>query len=230
MKKRFELLAVCLLVTGAVAGCSRAMKGDGTIATENRTVRDFNRLEAEGGGFSIEWTDAPEPSFSITTDQNLLEHVQGVVKDGTLRISTGERLAPTKGIKIVMASSSLKSVDLTGAVQLSAAQVAGEHFSILSAGAVSVEARGEIDRLTVSLTGASRLQASSLKTRAATITLTGASNAEVAVSEDLKVSITGAGSLAYTGSPRVDQNVTGVGRVYQRLSGDQSTPSKSAQP
>lgn len=229
MKMRFVFLMVCLLVTVAFTGCSRAVKGDGTISTESRTVSDFNSLEAEGG-FSIGWTSAPEPSFSITTDQNLLEHVQSVVKDGTLRISTDERLASTKGIKILVSSSSLKSVDLTGAMQLTVKQVTGEQLSILSAGAVSVEASGAVDRLTVSLTGASHLLASFLSAKKAIVALTGASNAEVAVTEDLKVSITGAGSLAYTGSPRVDQNVTGVGRVHQRLSNGQSTPSKSAQP
>ena len=67
------------------------------------------------------------------------------------------------------------------------------------------------------LTGASRLQAESLQTKSAEISSTGASHAEVAVSEALKVSITGAGKVIYSGNPPViEKHISGAGSIRHK--------------
>lgn len=207
-------IAFIALLAGMASCAARPIPGDGKVISENRTVADFSALEASGG-FDIQWTSAPS-SLSITTDQDLLPHIQTVVAEGTLRISADQAIAPTKGVKIVLSSGSLKEVDLRGAVHFTAKQVSGEKLRISSAGAVSAEVAGEVGELTAKLTGASNLKALSLKAKAATVSLTGASNGDVCVSEHLKASIVGAGSISYTGDPRVEQSVLGVGKVWQR--------------
>jgi hypothetical protein len=207
-------ITLVLVTATALMGCSVGILGNGSITTESRTVTDFSALDANGG-FEIQWTKG-QPSLSITTDQNLLTNIQTVVDKDTLRISSDEPLRPTKGVKIVLSSSGIKKVDLTGAIRFTGKSITGEKLSISSSGAVTADVAGEAGQLTVNLTGASSLKASSLKAKSATISLTGASNGEVAVSEHLKASITGAGSLSYTGNPRVEQRVTGVGTIRQR--------------
>jgi hypothetical protein len=64
------------------------------------------------------------------------------------------------------------------------------------------------------MTGASRLNAEALQTERAELSLTGASRAEVNVTDTLKVSITGAGKVIYSGNPRrVERDVTGAGTI-----------------
>jgi len=67
------------------------------------------------------------------------------------------------------------------------------------------------------MTGASKLDADSLRTKTATISSTGASHADVNVSESLRVSITGAGKVVYAGNPpKVEKHVSGAGSIRQK--------------
>ena len=76
---------------------------------------------------------------------------------------------------------------------------------------------GNVDELITDMTGASKLEANSLQTKTAEISSTGASHAEVAVSESLKVSITGAGKVIYSGNPpTIEKHVTGAGTIRHK--------------
>jgi hypothetical protein len=56
-----------------------------------------------------------------------------------------------------------------------------------------------------------------LQTKTATISSTGASHAEVNVSQSLKVSITGAGKVVYSGTPaKVEKHISGAGSIHSK--------------
>jgi protein involved in polysaccharide export with SLBB domain len=84
-------------------------------------------------------------------------------------------------------------------------------------GASRVSLDGNIDQLLVDMTGASDLKASALQTKIAEISTTGAADAEIAVSETLKVAITGAGKVIYSGNPKtVEKHITGAGSIRHK--------------
>jgi hypothetical protein len=84
-------------------------------------------------------------------------------------------------------------------------------------GASRVALGGNIDELLADMTGASELAASALQTKTAEISTTGAGNAEIAVAETLKVAITGAGKVQYSGSPAtIEKHVTGAGSIRRK--------------
>ena len=67
------------------------------------------------------------------------------------------------------------------------------------------------------MTGASELKASGLQTTTAEISTTGAGNAEVAVAETLKVAITGAGKVSYSGNPKtIEKHISGAGSIRHK--------------
>jgi hypothetical protein len=67
------------------------------------------------------------------------------------------------------------------------------------------------------MTGASELRAGSLQTKTAEISTTGAADADIMVSNTLKVSITGAGKVTYSGNPStVEKHVTGAGSIRHK--------------
>jgi hypothetical protein len=95
--------------------------------------------------------------------------------------------------------------------------LSGPTFALQSTGASEVTLDGSIDRLLVDMTGASQLAADGLKAKTAEISTTGAGDAEVAVSDTLKVVITGAGKVTYSGNPTtIKKQITGAGSIRHK--------------
>lgn len=212
--KNITLFSLLMAVVW-LAGCSRhSIHGDGNIISESRSVADFARLDVTGA-YDIRWTNGPV-ALAITTDSNLLVHIKTVVDGDKLRIYSDESLSSTRDIKVVVSSSAMRDLSLTGAIHLAADGISGAELNIDATGASDIVVAGMVTNLTVNLTGADDLKASGLSAGTAEIGLVGASDARVAVSDRLKISITGAGSLTYAGNPvSVEENVVGAGSVHR---------------
>jgi len=213
MKTLFiALLPGLLLIAGCRVG---GIMGNGHIVNDTRSVADFSEIEA-GGGFQIEWISGP-PSVTITTDQNLLQYITAENEDHRLRLHSRGNMWSSHGIKVAVSSSTRAGAKLTGAAKLTANQLSGHSFAIESTGAAKVSLDGTVDELVTDMTGASKLEAGSLKTKTAEISSTGASHAEVAVSDTLKVSITGAGKVIYSGNPpTIEKHISGAGSIRHK--------------
>ena len=220
IEMRFYLNRIAMVVLAGcvvlVAGCHLpGMRGNGHTKTEDRPVGAFANVDA-GGAFEIEWENG-SPTFRVTTDENLLPYIENNISDDTLHLRTRERVWPTHGIKIVISSPIMTGARLRGAVKLTAKQLSGPSFALESTGASEVSLEGKVDRLLADMTGASQLAADGLRTKTAEISTTGAGDAEVAVSDTLKVVITGAGKVAYSGNPAtVEKHVTGAGSIRRK--------------
>jgi hypothetical protein len=200
----------------STAGCRwGGIMGNGHIVTDTRPVADFSEIEADGG-FQIEWRSGA-PSLSITTDQNLLSHVTTENVDHRLKLHSHGNIWTTHGLKVAISSTKREGARLTGAARLTAGQLSGHSFAVESTGAAKIQLDGAVDDLVTDMTGASKLDADSLQVKTATISSTGASHADVAVSESLKVSITGAGKVTYAGNPaNVEKHVSGAGSIRHK--------------
>ena len=200
-----------------VAGCNYlpGVRGNGHIKTEERSVGAFANVDTSGA-FDIEWQNGA-PAFRITTDENLLPYIETKVSGDTLYVSTREHVWPTHGIKVVMSSPARNGARIRGAVKLTAKQLNGPTFAVESKGASEVSLDGNVERLLVDMTGASQLAANGLQTKTAEISTTGAGDAEVAVTDTLKVVITGAGKVTYSGNPTtIDKHITGAGSIRHK--------------
>ena len=214
MKKiTIVLLASCVVLVG---GCHLpGVRGNGHIKTEERPVGAFVNIDA-GGAFEIEWQNGPS-ALQLTTDENLPPYIENEISGDTLRLRTREHLWPTHGIKVLVSSSMRAGARLRGAVKLTAKQLSGPTFALESKGASEVSLGGNIDRLLVDMTGASQLAADGLQTKTAEISTTGAGDADVAVTDTLKVVITGAGKVAYSGNPAtIKKQITGAGSIHRK--------------
>ena len=209
---RFALLPALLAIAGCGVG---GIVGNGHVVTDTRPVADFSEIEANGG-FRIEWRNGP-PSLSITTDENLLQYITNENADHRLRLHSRGNLWPSHHVNVVISSTTRAGARLTGAAELTANQLSGPNFAVESTGAAKVHLDGKVDDLITDMTGASKLEANSLQTKTAEISSTGASKADVAVSDSLKVSITGAGKVTYSGNPpTVEKHVSGAGSIHHK--------------
>jgi len=185
------------------------------MTTANPPISDFTTLEVTGA-YEIKWSSG-KSALSISTDQNLLPLITTSVSGNTLQIAWKENLRPTKGITINVSSASLTDVQLNGAVSLTASNLSGNDLKLESNGASSISVDGSVTNLAANLSGASRLNAKSLQAQTVTVSLNGASYADVTATETLNGSIAGAGVLTYGGNPKsVEKSVGGVGRIQAR--------------
>lgn len=213
MNKRTILLVAAVVI----AGCSRLLgiKGDGLVTTTNRPIADFSALEVSGA-YQIQWSSG-KPALTISTDQNLLPLITTSLSGNSLHIDCQENLRPTKGITIIISSTSLTDVQLNGAVSMTAGNLSGHDLKLESNGASSINVAGSVTNLEADLSGTTKLDGISLHTQTAKVSLNGASYADVTVTETLDASISGVGVLTYGGNPKsVDKTVGGVGRIQAR--------------
>lgn len=208
-------ITVILIAAVLFAGCSRGIKGDGVVKTENRSITDFSKVEVTGA-YQIRWSSG-KPALNISADQNLLPLIETTVNGDTLRIESKENLSPTKSITIILSSASLADIRLTGANNFKASQITGHDLKLEITGASSLSVDGSVPKLEANLTGASHLDAKSLQAQFATIELVGTSEADVTVTDTLKASVVGASLLTYSGNPKsVEKDVAGVGIIRSR--------------
>jgi hypothetical protein len=212
MKK--NIFAVCFLF--ALAGCDiGGIRGNGHLVTEQPKIEPFINIET-GGAFRVEWHSGA-PSASITVDENLMQYVEMEVRDKVLHVRTTRSVRPTHSIKLELTSNALEGASFSGASRLNAHQLSGPKFYLETTGASNVILDGAVDELVANMTGASDLRAESLQTKMAELSVTGAGDARVAVSDALRVSITGAGKVEYIGNPpHLEREITGAGSIRKR--------------
>ena len=208
-------LAVLGLVLLFLNGCEWAgERGNGKITSETRTVEDFQSIVTDGA-FTVNWVPGPA-ALKITTDKNLLEYIRTSVSGDRLRIDWSKPLRGSDGIKIEIASSSLKRAETNGAVKFKASDLTGAEFFLEANGASKVTLAGNVSAVSAEMNGANKLYAESLQTRAMEIEINGAGRADVNVSNALKVTISGAGKVTYSGDPTISQEINGAGKVRKR--------------
>ena len=214
--KRINLISALSLLLLLSAGCDwKGISGNGQIKTESRPMTAFTRVEA-GGFYKLEWHPGA-PSLSLTTDENLLSHIETSVGGDVLRIEMHGSISPTHGIKIAITSPSLAGASLSGAVGFTAAPISGATYALETSGAAKVTLAGKVNRLLASLTGASKLKAAELPADDVELSVTGAGKADVTASNLLRASITGAGKVSYGGQPKsVEKKITGAGKIEPR--------------
>ena len=208
------LLAGCVAL---VVGCHLpGIRGNGQIKTEERPIAAFVNLDAERRLSRLSGkTD--RPLFESRRTKICCLTLRTMFRSDTLHLRSREHVWPTHGIKVVISSPTRAGGKIRGAVKLTVKQLSGPIFALESKGASEVSLDGSVDRLLVDMTGASQLAAAGLQAKTAEISTTGAGDAEVAVTDTLKVVITGAGKVTYSGNPpTIKKQITGAGSIRHK--------------
>jgi hypothetical protein len=207
---------LALTVAALTGGCDVVgIRGNGNIVTTQRSIDPFSELHTSGV-VRVEWRTG-SPTLSVTTDENLMQYFEAKNVGKRLELRMRERVRPTHGVKVVLSGPSLSGAQLSGAADLIAHSVSGTSFSVQSTGAADITVDGTVDQLLADLTGASQLRAKGLQAKVVEISTTGAADAWVNASEKLRVAITGAGDVTYSGNPpTVEKHITGAGSIRHK--------------
>jgi hypothetical protein len=196
--------------------------------TEKRTITAFTKIDASGAA-NITYVNASSPSLNIEGDAEELKQIETTVKNNVLYIKTkGNFKHP---FKINISGSNLKELELSGActfvangelktdsliIESSGASKIEMHLSSKAVnasigGASNLNLSGSTKSLKSTVSGASTLKAYDLKTSVANVTASGASSAQVYVTDKLTTKSSGASSVKYKGEPKdVYQTTTSV--------------------
>ena len=143
--------------------------------------------------------------------------------------------APTKDVTYYLTVKDLNSISISGAGKIQSNNFKTNTLDIILSGSGEGNLAGlNVKKLTVNMSGAGKLivagkateqtvtisgagdyQAKELESKTATITIDGASNSIVNVTNVLNAIINGVGNIEYTGNPKVNKQVTGGGNIQK---------------
>ena len=192
------------------------VKGSGVASSETREADDFTGVDV-GGVFEVEITAGKEYSVRVQADDNLLPYVKTEVDSGVLKISTTERINSHSPLRVVVTAPDIDHLDVSGVSKVSLVGVKNSELGLHLSGASKMKLEGETSDLNVEVSGASSIDAESLKAKTATVDTSGASKVSVFVTERLSSEASGASKIQYSGNPTsVEKKTSGAGKISQK--------------
>ncbi len=234
-----KTLIVCIIgVAALLTGCGGSIIiGSGRVATENRSVSNFNAVSLSGFGDLI-ITQGEIEALTVEVEDNLLPYIRTEVRNGTLSIGVENRSGPiiptpTKLVRYNLTVKDLQAVDLSGAGSIRSASLKSDNLKIgisgagnvtldhveaasltsILSGAGGLKLSGQVTNQTATLSGVGGYDAPDLSSKSTRIMVSGLGGATVWAIDSLDVTISGAGSVSYYGNPRLQQTTSGAGGV-----------------
>jgi hypothetical protein len=211
---RASLLISCSVIS--VACVFDSVAGSGKIITEPRTVSGFSDVSLSGSGTVIIEQTGIE-SLAVTTDDNLLPYIKTEVKGNTLELGFQDsmtHLSPTHDIVFRLTAKTLEGLDVSGSGEVDAKGLDPDHLRIKISGSGKVSARGSASDLDLRISGSGGYRGEDMRSKRATIHISGSGGAVIAASETLQADVSGSGSIEYIGDPQVTRHVSGSGSVH----------------
>lgn len=169
-------------------------------------VKDLTRLEMAGmGDIDIDGlaTNSLDMDLSGSGDltlKNLQAQDLSLSQNG---MGSAEVTGQVKSLTLV----------LKGSGDLTVTGLQFEDANISLEGMGSIELSGQANSLALAIKGSGDVQAADLSVKDATVSISGMGNVKLTVVDRLDATISGSGRLEYYGSPKITQNVTGMGSI-----------------
>lgn len=234
-------VALLALVGLPLAAQAADAKGSGKVASETRTLPEFQAIELSGS-MDLKIRQGTPQSVQVEADDNLLPLLETVVEgtgaDARLSIQWKRwqniRTRAKVSVTVVMPKLNAASLKGSGDLQLEAFSTPALKLSISGAGdarikdlstedlVVSLSGSGDVagqgkaKRLKISIAGSGDVRLAELQSDEVRVNIAGSGDAAVNAQKILDVSIAGSGDVSYVGSPSVKSSVAGSGSVSKR--------------
>jgi len=190
------------------------IEGSGQVIDQSRDVGYFSGIRVYGSG-KLYITQGGSPSVNIQAEDNLMDIIETRVEGDTLVIDTTHPYHSHIGIIVYVTMSDIRELSLhgawkmysqsgittnrldleiTGAGEIQLEVTANRIFTAIS-GAGSIQLSGSADSHFLQISGAGSLRATGLEVKRYDIIISGAGDCRIFVTEQLDVSISGAGSI-----------------------------------
>ncbi len=231
----FLLLSLFSLFLSACNIFGERVHGDGNIKSENRPAGHFTSVDVSNN-INLHIKQDSSWSVRIETDENLMQFIMASESNGLLRVEVRDHynLDPSKSIDVFVSAPEFKGlagsgacqimgdgkivctdamdIDVSGASEITL-EVKAPRIKAGLSGASKATFRGETKDVSMHGSGASEFRCFDLMAESADVDVSGASNADVFASVNLKAEASGASNIRYKGKPSVSSNTSGAGNV-----------------
>lgn len=200
---RFQrVLLSCVPALLMLVGCER-LEGSGTPSAQTRAFEDVHSLLVSGGAHVRITVD---PNLDATHvhlfgDDNLLDAVETRVEGGTLTIARDASLKTTVPLSILITTSALDGLELSGSGRIDASGDFGAELEITLAGSGTIVAHGTVEALSLVRNGSGTVVAGALSAQDVTISSRGSGHAEVCAAQALMGERGGSGDVVVRCDP-----------------------------
>jgi hypothetical protein len=237
---RYSMLAGgAVMLTVAACSAGRAESARPEIG-RTFAVGAFNKIEV-AGPFAVDVSTGRQPSVAARGPSTIVEKMEVVVEDGTLKIRPERRRgmlngrsASTRGIvRVAVGVPMLRAAEVAGSGDMTVDRVAAESFSAsvagsgglrlpqVQVGSLRLEVAGSGDataagRATAAhyeIAGSGNIQAGQVATDQARAEIAGSGNIEANAHSAARVEIAGSGNVRVTGGGRCTVSKAGSGTV-----------------
>lgn len=238
------VLTLALSLTIALSSCTKGILsetkvGKGTKATNTISESNFTSVELRTNAQVDIYFDEAY-SVEVEDFENLLPFINIYVKNSTLiidvedniRLKNSDALVTIympdtledliiKGSGDLMLHENFTTIDkaiITGSgnLNLNSALNQVNELTITGSGSIYCQQNSTTSDLTISITGSGDVETFKLEATTSNCTITGSGNIETNVAMQLNAVISGSGSIYYQGTPKVDIQTTGSGRVIAK--------------
>ncbi|MBE0649032.1 MAG: DUF2807 domain-containing protein [Bacteroidales bacterium] len=234
------ILAIFLLsgMSAAVAMPLSNIHKNESVQKETRDVGSFTGIKV-GGAFEVFIKQSGTPGVVVEADSDILPYIVTEVNGGILKI--GMKKSPphqwnnVHTLNVYITVADLNALSLSGAVEITTqSEVKGENLEIEISGAVEadlnlnyqklsmdvsgaceIKLSGQVQEFNIEASGASELDAFELNVKDLSLYASGACEANVNASGELKISASGACDVRYKGGASVNAHTSGACSVKQ---------------
>ena len=213
--------ALLLIAMGMLlGGCDHEHGPVGPVRSETREVGSFDSIDVEGNTHLEIAVGEPE-SVVIEGRELFVKRIRTEVHGDTLHIKSSRKdWGWTNGdsrVTLRISVPHLESLELQGGNEVRITGFKGGDTKIEIQGAADIRAAGQIDELTVSMSGAGNADLSKLIATDARVRVSGVGSIFVHPKDTLDATMNGVGAIFYSGSPRkVNTHMNGLGTISQR--------------
>lgn len=235
MARRTTAVAATALGAGLVlglSGCGTA-SGGGPSETRDIDIVDVSSVRLATSG-ELVVRRGTTPSLTVTAGERTQDRLVSEVRDGVLVLdATGGFFGSVGDIRYELVVSGVGELVVSGSGDVSGDDVTGDDLRVLIEGSgdvdltrvdaddvrVSVEGSGNVDlggrsrALSVGIAGSGDVDLEDLAVQDADVSIEGSGEVALDVRSRLAVRIAGSGSVTYSGSPEVRQDIEGSGSV-----------------
>lgn len=187
-------------------------------AEQVRNVPAFSSISTDGV-FNLKVDVGPSQAVTVHSEENNLDQVTTEVVGNELVLSIknkAKKFKTEEGITVVISMPALNRLRIKGVGPTEVKHIKGSDFELNYEGVGAVKVEGRVTNFVLNAKGVGMVDAKSLKSQIANVSLNGLGEASVYASDTLNASLNGIGSMTYYGKPvNVNKTVNGLGKVSQ---------------
>jgi hypothetical protein len=214
LRRGLLLTGVALVLPACKKDKPAGTKGSGVGTTKAREVGAFSALRVNGK-IDFEISVGKLAPLEVTGDDNLIQHVTTRVEGTELLVTLDAKVKPKQPLRVRAGTERLERISAAYGAKGTVRGVRSDAFAI-DVHMARVTAQGSSQTLALKTRGAAIVELDEFSAARATVHVDGPANVNLGYLEELDVTQSGVSRVAYSGEPKLTQNVTEPSRLIKR--------------